>query len=61
MVLDTECVACLRRSNGTGKFLFATIANMLFVSMRKGWKRYLGGFEDLSCVIFERNKFAYVG
>ena len=24
------------------------IANMLFVSMGKGWKRYFGGFVDLS-------------
>ena len=23
-------------------------ANMLFVPMRKGWKRYFGGFADLS-------------
>ena len=23
-------------------------ANMLFVSMRKGWKMYFGGFVDLS-------------
>ena len=42
-------------------FLSLTV-NMLFVSKRKGWKRYFGGFADFSrCVIFELNKFAYVG
>ena len=28
-------------------FLPLTV-NMLFVSMRKGWKKYLEGFEDVS-------------
>ena len=28
--------------------LLPLIANMLFVSMRNGWKRYFGGFADLS-------------
>ena len=48
LVFDTDCVACLHRRNETGKFFLPLIANMLFVSMRKGWKRYFGGFVDLS-------------
>lgn len=43
------------------KVSFRHYSKYAVCSMRKGWKRYLGGFEDLSCVIFERNKSAYVG
>ena len=36
MVFDTECVACFHASSETGVFLWPVIANMLFVSIRKG-------------------------
>ena len=60
-------LVCTDAMKQASLFLPLTV-NMLFVSMRKGWKRYFGDFADYHnvrimsrCVIFELNKFAYVG
>ena len=66
MVFDTECVPCWHRRNGTGKFVFATNSKYAVCfdekRMEKVFRRFcrfIIMFE--SCVIFELNKFAYVG
>ena len=67
MVFDSE-VACLHQCNETGKFVFAT-DNKYAVCfdekmMEKVCRRFCGFiimFESCHCVIFELNKFAYVG
>jgi len=65
-VFDTKCVAWLHRCNETGKFIFATDRKYAVCfdekRMEKVFHRICGFiimFE--SCVIFERDKFAYVG
>ena len=66
MVFDTKCVACLHRCNEIRKFVFATDGKyaVCFDEKRMGkvfrrFCRFIIMFE--SGVVFELNKFAYVG
>ena len=65
MLCDTDSVSCLHARNLNRKGFLPLIANMLFVSihfsLEKVFVRFPAFVNLLSCVIFELNKFTYVG
>ena len=57
------CLACTHAIE-IGRIFLPLIANMLFVSIKFSLEKVFvtfSAFVNLSCVIFELNKFAYVG
>ena len=64
MLCDTDCVSCLHARNGNRKGFLPLMANVLFVSINHSLEKVFVRFpalENSCCVIFELNKFAYMG
>ena len=65
MLCDTDCVSCLQARSRDRKGFLPLIANILFVSINVSLEKVFLRFQafvNLSCcVIFELNKFAYLG